>query len=146
MGGSRGSGVLSSAGDVLEMWHVYVFASGGGGRWCCEVLGVSGWHDWVWALSIRGEHGESGICASVLVAVVRVVLLESGWAAWARVLGWGGVIYVCVVSLDSLCWWQVQVYVYCARRIPVHLRCTQCSILLHLIDICFLTFVCDGYR
>ena len=32
---------------------------------------------------------------------------------------------VCVVSLFSLCIWQVQVSVYCARRIPVHLRCTQ---------------------
>ena len=31
---------------------------------------------------------------------------------------------------------------YCAIRIPAHLRCTQCSILLHLIDICFLTCIC----
>ena len=30
---------------------------------------------------------------------------------------WGGVMSVCVVSLDSLCRWQVQVSVYCARRI-----------------------------
>ena len=29
----------------------------------------------------------------------------------------------------------VQVSVYYDRRIPAHLRCTQCSILLHLIDI-----------
>ena len=28
---------------------------------------------------------------------------------------------VCVVSLDYLCRWQVQVSVYCARRIPAHL-------------------------
>ena len=49
---------------------------------------------------------------------------------------------VCVVSLDYFCIWQVQVSVYGARRIPVHLRCTQCSILLHLIDICFLTCIC----
>ena len=28
-------------------------------------------------------------------------------------------------------------HVYCAWRIPAHLRCTQCSILLHLMDICF---------
>ena len=48
---------------------------------------------------------------------------------------------VCV-SLDSLCRWQFQVSVYCAWRIPAHLRCTQCSILLHLMDICFLTCVC----
>ena len=53
------------------------------------------------------------------------------------VVGW---CYVCV-SLDSLCRWQVQVSVYCAWRIPAHLRCTQCSILLHLMDICFLTCI-----
>ena len=46
------------------------------------------------------------------------------------------------MSLDSLCRWQVQVSVYCAWRIPAHLRCTQCSILLHLMDICFLTCIC----
>ena len=32
------------------------------------------------------------------------------------------------VCLDSLCRWHVQVSVYCAWRIPAHLRCTQCSI------------------
>ena len=32
--------------------------------------------------------------------------------------GWCGVMSVCVVSLNSLCRWQVQVSVYCARRIP----------------------------
>ena len=46
------------------------------------------------------------------------------------------------MSLDSLCRWQVQVSVYCAWRIPAQLRCTQCSILLHLMDICFLTCIC----
>ena len=46
------------------------------------------------------------------------------------------------MSLNSLCRWQVQVSVYCAWRIPAHLRCTQCSILLHLMDICFLTCIC----
>ena len=30
----------------------------------------------------------------------------------------------------------------CVWRIPAHLRCTQCSILLHLMDICFLTCIC----
>ena len=55
--------------------------------------------------------------------------------------GWGGVMSVWVVSLDSLCRWQVQVSVYCAWRIPAHLRCTQYSILLHLMDICFLTCI-----
>ena len=46
------------------------------------------------------------------------------------------------MSLDSLCRWQVQVSVYCDWRIPAHLRCTQCSILLHLMDIWFLTCIC----
>ena len=31
---------------------------------------------------------------------------------------WGGVMPVCVVSLESMCIWQVQVSVYCARRVP----------------------------
>ena len=39
--------------------------------------------------------------------------------------GWGGM-YVCVVSLDSLCRWHVQVSIYCARKISAHFRCTQC--------------------
>ena len=46
------------------------------------------------------------------------------------------------MSLDSLCRWQVQVSVYCAWRIPAHLRGTHCSILLHLMDICLLTWFC----
>ena len=46
------------------------------------------------------------------------------------------------MSLDSLCKWQVQIFVYCAWWIPAHLRCTQCSILLHLKDICFRTCIC----
>ena len=49
---------------------------------------------------------------------------------------------MCELSLNSLCRWQVQVSVYCAWRIPAHLRFTQCSILLHLIDICFLLCIC----
>ena len=31
---------------------------------------------------------------------------------------------------------------YCVWRIPEYLRCTQCSILLHLMDIFFLTCIC----
>ena len=54
----------------------------------------------------------------------------------------GSVMTVRVVSPDSLCRWQVQVSVYCARRIHVHLGCTKCSILLHLINICFLLCIC----
>ena len=46
------------------------------------------------------------------------------------------------MSLNYLCRWQVQVSVYCAWRIPSHLMCTQCSILLHLMDIFFLICIC----
>ena len=61
-----------------------------------------------------------------------VGVLEQGLEEWA------GLMCVCVVSKDYLCRWQVQVSVYYAGRTPAHLRCTKCSILLHLIDICFL--------
>ena len=43
---------------------------------------------------------------------------------------------------DSLRIWQVKVSVHCAWRIPAHLRCTQFSILLHVMDICCLTCIC----
>ena len=46
------------------------------------------------------------------------------------------------VSPDSLCRWLVQVSVYCAWRIPAHLMSTRCSIVLHLMDICFLLCIC----
>ena len=49
--------------------------------------------------------------------------------------GWNGVMSVSAVSPDSLFRWHVHVSVYCARLIPEHLRSTQYSILLHLIDI-----------
>ena len=49
---------------------------------------------------------------------------------------------VCIVSLHYLCRWQVHVSVYCARRIPAHLRCAQYSIMLLLINICFLPYIC----
>ena len=46
------------------------------------------------------------------------------------------------MSLDYLCRWQVQVSVYCDWRISAHLRCIQCSILLLLMDICYLSCIC----
>ena len=33
-------------------------------------------------------------------------------------------------------------YILLIMRIPAHLRCTQCSILSHLINICFLPCIC----
>ena len=96
MGGSHGSGALSSAGGVLEMsvvrgvGEVFDMCMARAG-W--KILGVSGRHDWVLALPILEEHGENGICVCVLV----VVVLGQGLGEW------GGVMSVCVVSLDSLC-------------------------------------------
>ena len=52
-----------------------------------------------------------------------------------------GVMYVWVVSPDSLCRWKLHVSVYYARRIPVYLGCTQCSFMLQFIDICFLPYI-----
>ena len=51
---------------------------------------------------------------------------------------------VSVVSTDSLCRWQVQVQVsvYCSWLIPAHPRCTQCSIMLYLMDVCLLPSIC----
>ena len=46
------------------------------------------------------------------------------------------------MSPDSLCRWQVDVSVYCVRQTPAHLRCTQCSILLHIFDISFPPCIC----
>ena len=101
--------------------------------------GVSGWEDGVWAIAILWEQGEcwTYVCGGVSgVGVEWVGGLDQGLE------GWGGVMSVWVVSMDFLCIWQIQVYVYCVWRIPAHLRCTQCSILLHLMDICFLTCIC----
>ena len=82
------------------------------------------------------------------MSVGRVSLLQwCGWYMWG--VGWcldqglEGWCFVCVrvVSPDSLCRWQVHESVYCAGLIHVHLMCTKCSIMLHLIDICFLTCI-----
>ena len=145
MGGTRGSGVLASAGDVLEMSVVRVV--GGVCEICMSLTrggvgGVGG--EWVTRLGL-GFTSSGGTWGKWEVFWLR----WCGWC-WGRVVerlgpgservGWC-VMYVCVVSLDYLCSWHVQVYVYCARRNPAHLRCTQCSFLLHLIDIYFLTCI-----
>ena len=95
MGGTCGSGVLASAGAVLEI---------------CVVRGVGGLY-----------------CMCMCLARGGVCVVGGEWVGGLGQFlgGWGGVMSVCVVSLFSLCIWQVQVSVYCARRIPVHLRCTQ---------------------
>ena len=69
-----------------------------------------------------------GLCFTNPVGTVGVLGPGSGRVGW-----W----YVCV-SCESR--WQVQVSVYCARQI--HFSCTQCSFMLHIIDICFPPCIC----
>ena len=70
------------------------------------------------------------LCVTYLTVFVNCLVVKG-------LVGWGG-----VMSLDYMCIWQVQLSVYCARRIPAHLMGAQCSILLHFIDICFLQCIC----
>ena len=102
IGGTRGSDVLFSAGDVLEM-SVVIGVSGMCGMYMClargGIEGVGG--EWVTGMGLgftnSGGNGESGICVCDLVAVVWVVLGESGWAAWARALE--GFVLLCLCVL-----------------------------------------------
>ena len=75
-----------------------------------------------------GGMGTGEVLGVRLCFSCAVVWVGSGYGAGPG-SGWV-VLYVGIVSLDSLCRWQVHVSVYCAWRIPAHLRCTQCSILL----------------
>ena len=65
MSGTRGSGVLSSTGDVL------VRGVGGVCDMCmCLARGGVVGENWVWALPILWGQGECWTCVCVLVAVV----------------------------------------------------------------------------
>ena len=99
MSDTRGSVVLSSTCDVLEMSVV----RGVGGvcdicmclaRGVVDVEGVSGWENWVWLYQSCGDRGSVG-----RVSVFR--LQGSGWCRWEWVGGldhgrerWGGVMSV----------------------------------------------------
>ena len=97
---------------------------------------VSGWEDCVWAYQSCWNWGSVG-----RVFGLRWWEVRTGCGVWTMV--WkGGVMSVWVVRPDSLCRWQVQVSVCCTRWIPAHLRCTQCSMMLHLMDIYFLPCSC----
>ena len=58
--------------------------------------------------------------------------------------GGGGkqLLCLCELGVRILCVDSRSRYLYIVLGIPAHLRCTQCSILLHLIDICFLPCIC----
>ena len=109
MGGTRGSGVFASTGDVLEMnvvsgidgvcdMYMCLARGGVGGVGCEWVTGL------VWALPILEEHGKSGIC--VLCFGCGGVGGVGGECVGGLGQGLGGccgVMSVCAVSLDSLC-------------------------------------------
>ena len=133
VGGTRGSDIVSSAAEVLWMSLVRGMRGVGGICEMCMCLAQG---------CVGGEEGEwmrgLGLGCTNYVGTGRVldVCLCFGCGCvggkWVGGLdqgleGWGGVMSVCVVSQDYLCIWQVQVSVYCAWRIPTHLRCTQCS-------------------
>ena len=110
--------------------------------------GRRGWRGGEWmrglCLGFTNPVGTGGVLDVYLCfGCCGVGIVCGEWVGRGLGPGSGGVgcCYVCV-SLDSLCRWQIQVSVYCAWRIPAHLRCTQCSILLYLMDICFITCIC----
>ena len=71
---TRGSGVLSCAGDVLEASVVRGVVEVCGLVWAgWDLLGVSD------RTGFLERHGENGICVCILITVV---LAKSGWAAW----------------------------------------------------------------
>ena len=100
MGGTRGSGVLTSAGDVLE---ISVVRGVGGVYDMCMCLargvvgGVGG--EWVTGLGLSftnsGGTWGSGVCLCFGCGGVGGVR-ESGWAAWSRVWEGGVVLCLCV--------------------------------------------------
>ena len=101
MGGTRGSGVLSSAGDVLEM---SVMRGEGKERDMCMCLarGWRCWGEWI-GFGLYQSWRNRGKVAYMAVFWLRWCWCwGSGCVAWARV--WeDGVKSVFVVSLDSLC-------------------------------------------
>ena len=131
---------------LCGMWVCWASAGVGNRR---GVVSVSVGHEYM-----GGTHG-SGIVFSaddvLEMSLVCGMTERNWWSVWNEFgLGWderigfglyqtGG--YRGSVSL-GLCLWPVQVSVYCARQIPVHFWCTQCPILLLIIDICFLPYIC----
>ena len=141
--GTRGSGIVSSAAEVLWMSGVNRMRGVGGMCAMCMCLARVERGEWMRRLGL----GFTNPAETWKVLDVCVFWLWwCGWCmwGWGRVLGPGscgvGGCYF-YVSLVSLCRWQDQVSVYCAWWIPAHLRCIKYSIMLHLMDICFLTCI-----
>ena len=127
---------LSSACDVLEMSVVRGVC---GICDMCLARGGRCWGEWVRGLGLgftnpRGTGGKWGLCFGCGGGGEGGGLVASGEG--------GVVLSMCLLRVWIICVDEVQVSVYCARRIPAHLSCTQCLILLHLIDIYFITCIC----
>ena len=136
VGGTRGSVIGSSAAGVLGISVVREKREVGGVYEMCMCLargGVGGkGGEWMRGLGLGFTNPveTGGVCLCLGCGSVggvggewgvgMVLSAESGWV---------------VLRL-------FQVSAYCARRIPEHLRCIQCSIVLHLFDICFLPCIC----
>ena len=135
LGSTHGLGIVSSEAGVLWMSVVRGMREVGGvcEMWMCMARGgVGGEMMRGLGLGFTNHVGTGG--------VLDICLFGLRWCRWGG--AWRSVMYVRVESPDSLCRWQVQVSVYCSWRIPAHLRYTQCSILLHLMDICFIPCIC----
>ena len=101
-------------------------------------------------------------CVGGTLTVMRVLLFlcevsmlrECEGARVTAVLVWGGdsvllgvsiwVVHVCVLCGYIYIYIYVYIYIciYSAWWLPAHLRSTKCSIMLHLIDICFFPCIC----
>ena len=145
-GGTPGSGIMSNAADLLGMRVVCGMRGVGGVCEMCICLARGGvgreGGEWIrgWGLGYTNPVGIGGVLDVCLFLCCSGV----GSGLW---LGPGSGRVVWCVSPDSLCRWQDQVSVYCARRIPAHLRCTQGSICRTLsISTSYRVFVCGRSR
>ena len=109
MGGTRGFGVLASAGDVLE---ISVMRGVGGVYDMCMCLARGGvgdvWGEWVTGLGLGftnsgGTWGKWDMCLCFGCGGVGDVGGEWLGGLGQGLGGWGLVMSLCVVSLDSMC-------------------------------------------
>ena len=155
VGGTHASVIVSSAADVLGMSVVRGMRGVGGVCEMCMCLArcAGGGEEGEWMRGLGLSFTNPVVTWGVLDVCLCLGCGDVGGVdgVWVGGLdqgleGWGRVMSVCVVTPDSLCRWQIQVSVYCARRIPADLKCTQCSILFLWISASYHVFVYDIYR
>ena len=123
-GSTPGSGVLSSADDVVEIMVVRGVRSVAGVCEMCMCLArceaCGGERIW-FGLGFTNPVGACGVwdvCLCLGCGGVGCV----GGSGW-----WLGILVLC---LCVLCIWHIPVFVYCARRIPAHLCLLIISLLI----------------